>query len=169
MFDIEQAIDVDTNDQPDTQGEICDDVSVPDTLPLAVSEPPRTVTAPTDSNSSMAVDNVVVQSNAPATQDRFPDLIAPTRLSTRSRPNPSTPAQPPSLIMSTEHGGSTEIHGGPILAPTPTAPTEIAIPSQITLGPVIVRERGTGGDSPVRPRGNPQPQGILLLIYFNAY
>ena len=32
-----------------------------------------------------------------------------------------------------------------------------------------VRERGTGGDSPVRPRGNPQPQGVLLLIYFNAY
>ena len=32
-----------------------------------------------------------------------------------------------------------------------------------------VRERGTGGDSPVRPRGNPQPQGVLLSIYFNAY
>ena len=25
------------------------------------------------------------------------------------------------------------------------------------------------GDYPVRPRGNPQPQGILLSIYFNAY
>ena len=25
------------------------------------------------------------------------------------------------------------------------------------------------GDYPVRPRGNPQPQGVLLLIYFNAY
>ena len=32
-----------------------------------------------------------------------------------------------------------------------------------------VRERGTGGDSPVRPRGNPQPQGVLLSIFFNAY
>ena len=25
------------------------------------------------------------------------------------------------------------------------------------------------GDSPVRPRGNPQPQGVLLLVYFDAY
>ena len=25
------------------------------------------------------------------------------------------------------------------------------------------------GDYPVRPRGNPQPKGVLLLIYFNAY
>ena len=32
-----------------------------------------------------------------------------------------------------------------------------------------VRERGTRGDYPVRPRGNPQPQGVLLSIYFNAY
>ena len=31
-----------------------------------------------------------------------------------------------------------------------------------------VRERGTGGDYPVRPRGNPQPQGVLLSIYFGA-
>ena len=32
-----------------------------------------------------------------------------------------------------------------------------------------VRERNAGGDYPVRPRGNPQPQGVLLSIYFNAY
>ena len=25
------------------------------------------------------------------------------------------------------------------------------------------------GDYPVRPRGNPQPIGVLLSIYFNAY
>ena len=25
------------------------------------------------------------------------------------------------------------------------------------------------GDSPARPRGNPPPQGVLLLIYFNTY
>ena len=33
---------------------------------------------------------------------------------------------------------------------------------------MVVRERGTGGDSPVRPRGNPQPRGVLLSIYFGA-
>ena len=31
-----------------------------------------------------------------------------------------------------------------------------------------VRERGAGGDYPVRPRGNPQPIGVLLSIYFDA-
>ena len=32
-----------------------------------------------------------------------------------------------------------------------------------------VREHNAGGDYPVRPRGNPQPLGVLLLIIFNAY
>ena len=32
-----------------------------------------------------------------------------------------------------------------------------------------VRERGAGGGYPVRPGGNPQPQGVLLSIYLNAY
>ena len=46
---------------------------------------------------------------------------------------------------------------------------KFALPFATYQAAVAVRERGTGGDSPVRPRGNPQPQGVLLSIYFNAY
>ena len=33
---------------------------------------------------------------------------------------------------------------------------------------VSVREHMDGGDYPVRPRGNPLPQGVLLSIIFNS-